>query len=218
MKYIIETNDLSKKIKIENILDNINIRLEEGNIYGFVGRNGSGKSMLFKTICGFVKPTEGEILVNGVDIYKKNTFPDDTRALIEKPKFLPHLTGFENLELLASIQNKIGTKKIIESLEKVGLLAYKDKKFGAYSLGMKQKLGIAQVLMEDPKILLLDEPFNGLDEQSAKNIRKILLIEKEKGKLILIATHIKEDVEILCDEVFYLDVGKIINHKIINKN
>jgi ABC-2 type transport system ATP-binding protein len=171
--------------------------------------------MLFKTICGFVRPTTGSVIVNNVDLYKTDTFPHDTRALIEKPKFLPHLTGFENLELLASIQKKIGTKEINHILEKVNLIKYMNKKYIEYSLGMRQKLGIAQVLMESPKIILLDEPFNGLDEDSAKTIRELLLKEKKNGKLILIATHIKEDVKVLCDEVFYMDGGKIIEHSII---
>ncbi len=193
MKSLIKINKLTKTINLDNILDDINIELNEGKIYGFVGRNGSGKSVLFKTICGFIRPTAGEVIVDNINIYKTDSFPKNTRALIEKPKFLPHLTGYENLELLASIQKKIGQKEINDILEKVDLLEYKDKKYGIYSLGMKQKLGIAQVLMEDPKVLLLDEPFNGLDDKSTKKIRELLIEEKKRGKLILIATHIKEE-------------------------
>lgn len=215
MKSLIKINKLTKTINLDNILDDINIELNEGKIYGFVGRNGSGKSVLFKTICGFIRPTAGEVIVDNINIYKTDSFPKNTRALIEKPKFLPHLTGYENLELLASIQKKIGQKEINDILEKVDLLEYKDKKYGIYSLGMKQKLGIAQVLMEDPKVLLLDEPFNGLDDKSTKKIRELLIEEKKRGKLILIATHIKEDITVLCDEVFYIDGGKISNHEVL---
>ena len=165
--------------------------------------------MLLKTICGFVKPDKGYVIVNGEDIYKNNTFPKNTAALIERPNYLPELTGFENLKMLASINKKIDDTEILNTLKKVNLLDEKDKKFKKYSLGMKQKLGIAQVLMENPDIMILDEPFNGLEEESANKIRKILLEEKEKGKLIIIATHIKEDIDELCNVIFHIDKGKI---------
>ena len=205
----IEIKNVSKTFQKQEVLKNVNMELEEGKIYGFIGPNGSGKSVLLKIICGFYEPTTGEVLFDGVNIIKNNTFPPDTRALIEKPNFLPDLTGRENLELLANIQRKIGLKEIDETLEKVGLAPDKDKLYHKYSLGMKQKLGIAQVLMEDPKIMILDEAFNGLDEKSSKNIRKQLLAEKEKKKIIILATHIKDDVSILCDEVYRFNDGVV---------
>ena len=205
----IEIKNVTKKIDKEMVLNDISLSLNSGTIYGLVGRNGSGKSMLLKTICGFVKPDKGYVIVNGEDIYKNNTFPKNTAALIERPNYLPELTGFENLKMLASINKKIDDTEILNTLKKVNLLDEKDKKFKKYSLGMKQKLGIAQVLMENPDIMILDEPFNGLEEESANKIRKILLEEKQKGKLIIIATHIKEDIDELCNVIFHIDKGKI---------
>lgn len=202
-------NNVSKKIGNDVILDDINLTFEEGKIYGLVGRNGSGKSMILKTICGFIKPDTGFVLINDNDIYKTCSFPDDTGALLDVPNYIPDLTGLENLQLLAQIQNKIGNDEIIEALKMVNLYESKDKKFKKYSLGMKQKLGIAQALMENPKIIILDEPFNGLEDESCEKIRKLLIDEKNKNKIIIIATHIKEDIESLCDVVYRVDNGKI---------
>lgn len=131
------------------------------------------------------------------------------RSIIEKPNFFPELTGYENLELLARIQNKIGKTEIEEALKKVNLYEEKDKRYSEYSLGMKQKLGIAQVLMEDPDIIILDEPFNGIENESVKKISRILKEEKEKGKLIIISTHIKEDLDNLSDFIYYFDAGEV---------
>lgn len=209
----LEIKNLSKKFENNLVLDNVNLELTEGKIYGFVGRNGSGKSVLLKIICGFYTPTSGEILLNGVNYLADNSFPEDTRSLIEKPSFLPHLTGYENLELLASIQNKIGKKEIEETLEKLNLTKEANKKYAKYSLGTKQKLGIAQVLMEDPKMIILDEPLNGVENDTAIKIREILKAEKEKGKLIIIASHIKEDIIQLADEVYEVSGGNIEKKK-----
>lgn len=205
----IEIKKVSKKFKDIKVLKNVSMTLESGHIYGFTGHNGSGKTVLLKLICAFLEPTTGEILFDGKNVIKENSFPPSTRALIEKPNFLSDLTGYENLELLARIQNIIGEKEIEDTLKKVGLEEDKEKLYYKYSLGMKQKLGIAQVLMEDPEILILDEPFNGLDENSIKNIRKILLKEKEKGKLIILATHDKEDIKVLCDEIYKFNDGTV---------
>ena len=150
----IEIKNVTKKFKDIIALESVNMVLEEGKIYGFVGHNGSGKSVLLKIICAFYEPTSGEVLFDGINVIKENSYPPDTRALIEKPNFLPELTGRENLLLLAQVQNKIGEKEIDEVLEAVGLKKVANKKYHQYSLGMKQKLGIAQVLMEDPKIML----------------------------------------------------------------
>lgn len=210
----LEIKHLSKKFGNNVVLNDINLTFNSGKIYGFIGRNGSGKSVLLKIICGFYPPTEGMILLDGKNYIKENEFPDDTRALIEKPKFLPDLTGFENLELLASIQNKIGKKEIDDILEKMNLTSEKDKKYNKYSLGTKQKLGIAQVLMENPKLIILDEPFNGVENETTNKIRKILLEEKKKGKIILLASHIKEDITTLADVVYEVDGGRIYKCKI----
>ena len=205
----LEIKNLEKKFGKNTILKDVNLTFTDGKIYGFVGRNGSGKSVFLKLICGFYTPTSGEILLDGVNYTLSNAFPENTRALIEKPKFLPDLTGYENLELLASLQNKIGQKEIEETLKKLNLFEEKDKKYSKYSLGMKQKLGIAQVLMEDPQLMIFDEPFNGVENETAANIRELLLQEQKKKKIILIASHIKEDITSLADVVYEFDGGKI---------
>ena len=205
----LEIKNLEKKFGKNTILKDVNLTFTDGKIYGFVGRNGSGKSVFLKLICGFYTPTSGEILLDGVNYTLSNAFPENTRALIEKPKFLPDLTGYENLELLASLQNKIGQKEIEETLKKLNLFEEKDKKYSKYSLGMKQKLGIAQVLMEDPQLMIFDEPFNGVENETAASIRELLLQEKKKKKIILIASHIKEDITSLADVVYEFDGGKI---------
>lgn len=212
----IEIKNVTKKFKDIAVLESVSMTLCEGKIYGFVGHNGSGKSVLLKIICAFYEPTSGEVLFDGINVIKENSYPPDTRALIEKPNFLSELTGKENLLLLAQVQNKIGEKEVDEMLDVVGLQKVANKKYYQYSLGMKQKLGIAQVLMENPKIMIFDEPFNGLDDESAKKIRNILLQEKEKGKIIILATHIKEDVDILCDEIYKFNDGVVIKENIKN--
>lgn len=201
--------DVSKKFGNNEVLKDVNIEFEDGKIYGFIGRNGSGKSVLLKMICGFYNVTSGEILLDGFNYLKNNSFPESTRALIEKPNFLPDLTGFENLKLLASIQNKIDDKKIRETLDEVYLTLESDKKYAKYSLGTKQKLGIAQVLMEDPKIIILDEPFNGVENDTASKIREILKKEKKKGKIIILASHIKDDIDGFADVIYEIDAGLV---------
>ena len=209
MKYKINIENLTKKLDENIVLDNINITFEEGKVYGIVGRNGSGKSLLFKTICGFLTPTSGKVFINDIDIYEKDVFPPSTRALIEKPNFINSLSGFQNLKLLADINKLIGDKEIDDSLKLVNLYNEKNKKFGKYSLGMKQKLGIASVIMENPKIIILDEPFNGIDKSSIEQIKKYLLNIKSE-KIIIIASHIESDINDLCDEIYEMDLGKII--------
>ena len=200
---------LSKIIDKNIILNDVNMNLESGNIYGFIGRNGSGKTMLLKMICGFVNPSSGNILIDDESIFQKNYFNNNIRALIEKPKFIDSLSGFDNLKLLANINNTIDDNTINYWLDKIGLLDEKNKLYSKYSLGMKQKLGIVQVLMEDPQIMIFDEPLNGIDEKSANIVRDILLKEKENGKLILISTHIKEDIETLCNVIYKFDNGNV---------
>lgn len=205
--------NVSKEFKKVPVLKNVNLEFEEGKIYGFVGRNGSGKSVLLKIMCNFYEPTTGEVLYDGVDIVKEKTYPPETRALIESPSFLPDLTGFENLKLLAAIQHKIGDEDIVKTLKLVNLDDEMNKKYSNYSLGMKQKLGIAQVLMENPKVIILDEPFNGVENETVKKLRKVLLDEKEKGKIIILASHIKDDIEELADVVYEVDAGNVTKRK-----
>lgn len=212
----IEVKNVRKDFKKINVLHDLNITFESGKIYGLIGRNGSGKSVFLKMICGFYEPTEGEILFDGVNIIKEKTFPSNTRALIEKPCFLPDLTGLENLQLLASIQKKINSDDINKTLKDVNLYDERNKKYSQYSLGMKQKLGIAQVLMENPDVIILDEPFNGIENSTADKLRKLLLNEKKNGKIIIVASHIKEDIEILVDELYEFDGGTIT--KKVSKN
>ncbi len=205
----LEIKSVTKIFDNTKVLDNVNLTLTSGKIYGFVGRNGSGKSVLMKIICNFYNLSEGKILLDGEDYISKRSFPKDTRALIEKPNFLPNLTGLENLELLASIQNKVDTEIIKSWLKKLNLDKEMNKVYSKYSLGTKQKLGIAQVLMEDPKLIILDEPFNGVDEETVNNIKLILKEEKNRDKIIIIASHIKEDIDSLCDVVFKVDSGSV---------
>lgn len=203
----ITVNNLTKEFKQITVVNNVSASFESGKIYGLIGRNGSGKSVFLKMLCGFYVPTSGEILFDGVDYIKENGFPKNTRAMIEKPDFIPDLTGFENLKLLASIQNKIGDEEIIKALEEVNLINDKDKKFSKYSLGMKQKLGIAQVIMENPDVMIFDEPFNGIEEETVIKLRNTLKKYASEGKLIIIASHIKEDIETLIDCVYKFDNG-----------
>ena len=205
----IVVKNVSKKFKKVTILENINMKFESGKIYGIVGRNGSGKSVFLKILCSFYKPTTGEILFDNINYNSNNNFPPSVRALIENPTFFPDLTGFENLKLLSSIQNKIGDEEIIKTLDQVNLLSEKDKKYSEYSLGMKQKLGIAQVLMENPDVMIFDELFNGIEEKTVEKIRNILLELKNQNKIIIVTSHIKEDIDILSDEVYKFDCGRV---------
>lgn len=205
----IEVKNVSKSFKNIDVLTNIDITFEGGHIYGLIGRNGSGKSVFLKMLCGFYEPTIGDILYDGESIVKSGIYPPNTRAIIEKPTFLSDLSGYDNLLLLANIQNKIGKEEIEKTMEKVNILEEKNKKYSKYSMGTKQKLGIAQVLMEDPEVMIFDEPFNGIENETAEKLRKVLLEEKEKGKLIILASHIKEDIIELADVVYEVNSGKI---------
>lgn len=207
----IETKNLTKKIGNDIILNNVSTKFENMKIYGIVGRNGSGKTMFLKSLCGFLTPTSGTVIINKKDIYKDDSFANNIGLSFSNSNYIKELTGLENLELVASINKKISKKDIIEALKKVNLFSEKDKKYSKYSLGMRQKLDIAQAIMENPDILLLDEPFNGLDNESVLLIKKMLLEFKKNGKTIIIATHIKEDIENFCDEVIRFDAGSIIN-------
>lgn len=199
---LIELKNVSKSYKGLPLFENVTVSFEEGKIYGIVGHNGSGKSVLFKMMCGFVFPDQGSIFVKGKELGKNNRFPENFGIIIERPGYLGDKTGFENLRYLADIQNRISDEKIKETLEKVGLSHTIKQKVKNYSLGMKQKLAIAQAIMEDQEILLLDEPFNGLDIDSIENIRNILKELNAEGKTIILTSHNNEDIAILCEHVY----------------
>ena len=194
----------------ETVLNDVSLTVGRGEIAGLVGNNGSGKTVLMKCICGFLKPERGEITVSGRRIGRDCDFPPDLGLIIETPGFLPSMSGYRNLRTLATLRGIIGKTEILDTLRRVGLYDARRKFVSKYSLGMRQRLGIAQAIMEDPDILLLDEPLNGLDNEGVEEIRKVLLSLKEKGKLIILASHSKEDIQILCDTVFRMDHGKII--------
>jgi len=204
---MIKIDGLSLKIKTADILKNVNVEFEKGKIHGLIGRNGSGKTMLMKCICGFVKPTNGRVTVAGKQIGKNCDFPENVGIIIETPGFIPYYSGYKNLKLLADLNKKIDGEKIKETMKQVGLDPALKRHVRKYSLGMRQRLGLAQAIMEDPELLILDEPMNGLDKDGVSDMRKYLLDLKDQGKTILIASHSAEDIEILCDTVCEMDKG-----------
>lgn len=206
-------NELTKKIHNSIVLDNINVTFESGKIYGLSGKNGSGKTMLMRSICGLIRPSSGNISIDGAILGKDISFPPSIGVLIENPAFISKYTGFKNLKMLASIQNKISDNDIKKILEDVGLNPEDKRSYRKYSLGMKQRLGIACALMENPDIILLDEPINALDESGINLVKKLLLSAREKGSIIIISCHDKEELEFLSDEIYTLYDGKIIEHK-----
>lgn len=206
----IAIDHLVKRFKETTVLNDITLNFESGKIHGLIGRNGSGKTMLLKVICGFVPPTSGSVTVDGRVVGKDIDIPDNMGIIIEAPGFLPQYTAYKNLMLLAMIKGGVSKDKIIASIERVGLDSSSKKHVGKYSLGMRQRLGLAQAIMEDPDILLLDEPMNGLDNHGVDDIRVLLQSLKEAEKTIILASHSKEDIEILCDTVTELDKGTVI--------
>lgn len=209
MKKMIEIKNVTKQFKEEIVLKDVTLDLYDNKIYGFTGRNGSGKSILFKLLSGYMRPSQGEIIVNGKVLGKECDFPEELGALIENPGFLRYESGFANLNYLANIQNIIGRKEVERAMEMVGLNPKSKKHVGKYSLGMQQRLGIAQAFMEQPKLVILDEPMNALDDAGVELIRKLILDYKGEGRIILLASHNKEDVELMCDEVYHLNNGKV---------
>lgn len=207
----IQLSSLTKVFGKQTVLSNIFLSFEKGKIHGLVGRNGSGKTMIFRCICGYVAPTKGHVVVDGLTIGKDIAFPKNMGLILETPGFLPHLSGKKNLEMLYTISHKTNHEAIAVAMEKVGLDYRNQKPVSKYSLGMRQRLGIAQAIMENPALLVLDEPFNGLDNQGTAHIRQLLLALKNQGTTILLASHNPLDIETLCDTVHYLDGGKIIS-------
>lgn len=210
---IIKVMHATKSFGEEKVLQDVTVDFEKGKIHGIIGRNGSGKTMLFKCICGLISLSSGEIMVDGKKIGKDTDVPEQVGMIIEAPGFLPDYSGYGNLRLLASINNKIKKEAIFAAMEKVGLEPESKKHVRKYSLGMKQRLGIAQAIMENPRILIFDEPFNGLDNQGVEDMRKLFLELKEEGKTILIASHNSEDIKILCDYVYSMEAGKLSSHE-----
>ena len=207
MENCIEVQNVVKRFRDQVVLKNLSISFEKGQIHGIVGRNGSGKTVLFKCICGLMHPEEGVIRVNGKRVGRDVDMPEDIGAIIEAPGFLPNYSGYKNLRFLANIRRKIGKEEILNVLKTVGLDPESRKHVGKYSLGMRQRLGIAQAIMEDPEILILDEPMNGLDNAGVQDIRALLLELKAQGKTILLASHNHEDIAALCDTVHEMDGG-----------
>ncbi len=207
---MLKISGLSKKFKKRVILDHINLELEFGNIYGFIGANGSGKSVFFKTICGFLKADGGTVALDDKVIGKDIDFLPELGVLIEKPGFIENYTQYDNLKYLAQIKNIINDEDIRTALEMVGLELDNNEKVKNFSLGMRQRLAIAQAIMENQKIIILDEPFNGLDKQGAAQIKQLLLELKSPDRLILLTSHISGDIEELSDYIFEFTAGKIV--------
>lgn len=205
--------NVSKKIKDRQILSDINLSLESGMIYGFVGRNGSGKTMLFRALAGLIRIDFGEITCDGRVLHKDMDVLENIGLVIENAGLYPELTGFKNLKMLAEINNKISDDDIKAAIRRVGLDPEDKRTFRKYSLGMKQRIVIAQAIMEKPDIIMLDEPTNALDESGVKEIRNIILEEKKRGAMILIASHSKEDIDLLTDRVFYMENGRLYDRR-----
>lgn len=209
MNHIIEVKNVYKSFKNIEVLHDVSLQADAGSICGIIGRNGSGKTVLFKCICGFLQSDRGEIQIEGKAVGKDKSTLSNLGIIIESPGFLRHYSGYKNLEFLMGLNGKADREKINAVLDLVGLAEQKNKKVGKYSMGMRQRLGIAQAIMEEQNILILDEPMNGLDNQGVEDIRKLLLKLKEKGTAILLASHNQEDIRQLCDFVYEMDSGRI---------
>ena len=208
MAYV-EITSLTKELKKKTVLNQITVSFEQGKIYGLYGRNGCGKTMLLRAIAGLIYPTSGRIVVGGKELHKEISFPESVGVIIENTSLLPQFDAYTNLKHLAEIKKTATEEDIWAALDWVGL-AEEKKKVRAYSLGMRQKLAIAQAIFEKPELLLLDEPTNALDEESVERIREILLEEKKRGAAIILASHNKEDMTYLCDEMVHMADGKIV--------
>ena len=207
MNVAVSVQNVSRDFGQERVLHNISRDFEAGKIHGIVGNNGSGKTVLMKCICGFLIPTEGRIIVNGKHIGVDVDFPQDLGLIIESPGFLPNLSGLKNLEILASLNLKIGLSEVADAIRRVGLDPLMKKPVSKYSLGMRQRLGIAQAIMENPTLLILDEPLNGLDKHGVKEMRTLIRGLRDEGKTILLASHNQGDIDELCDTVCEMDAG-----------
>lgn len=205
--YMIEIEGVNLTLSKQQILKEITLKLEPGKIYGVVGKNGSGKSMLFKCICGFIRPQTGTIKVFGKLIGKERDFPENTGILIEAPGFIPYYSGYKNLKLLADLNGTCGREQIEKYMNLVGLDSKMKKPVKKYSLGMKQRLGIAQAVMEEPDLIIMDEPMNALDKEGILEMREFFKKLRECGKTILLTSHNFEDIQVLCDRVYEMEHG-----------
>lgn len=203
----IKMNNVCKKVKGADLLSDISLTMESGNIYGFVGDNGAGKTVLFKILLGLMKKTSGSITINGAEL---NDLLQDVGFVIERPEYIPYYNAFKNLAVIAAYHKKADHARIREVLTMFGLEPEDKKTVGKYSLGMKQKLALAMVFLEDPAILILDEPLSALDESSVSHAREKILEAKAQGKLIVVASHYKEDIQSLCDVVYKMKAGRIV--------
>lgn len=210
---MIEIKKMTKSFNGKIVLNEVSFFSETGSITGIIGRNGSGKTVLFKCICGFLRPDSGQIILDYKDVTGIRERNGIIGAIIEEPGFLPDVSGYKNLKYLALLRGKIGAREILHALDQVGLCAEKDKKVKKYSMGMRQRLGIAQALMENPPVIILDEPMNGLDEQGVKDMRELFLELKNQKKTILLTSHSKEDIDVLCDHVYRIDRGILTNER-----
>lgn len=205
----IEVHEYEKVVSSNKLLSNINMSLSSGNIYGFQGKNGSGKTMLMRAISGLILPTSGYVEVDGKRIGKDMDFPQDIGVLIENPGFIGSYSGFKNLKLLASLKNKVKDEQICKLMKQLALDPNDEKKYRKYSLGMKQKLGIIAAIMEEPEIIILDEPFNALDEKSCEIVNEMLFKIKANNKIIIIACHDKEELFKIADVVYVIENGEV---------
>lgn len=207
----IKITSLTKKIGKSVVLENINLEFKGGRIYGLRGKNGSGKTMLMRVISGLILPTSGNVEINGKILGKDMSFPESIGILLENPAFIDSFSGYRNLKALADINRLISEEDIKETIQRAGLNPEDKKKYKKYSLGMKQRLGIAAAVMEKPEIILLDEPINALDESGVKEIRDLLFELKSEERIIIVACHDREELEYLADEIIEISDGKICN-------
>ncbi len=207
----IEIINYTKNLSHNCVLNNISLTLESGHIYGFTGKNGSGKTMLMRAVCGLITPSSGEVRIDGKVLGRDISFPESVGVLIENPGFTSSFSGFKNLKFLAQIQNRINDEDIKSAMENVGLDPEDKKSFRKYSLGMKQKLGIAAAIMEKPKLLILDEPFNALDEETVNKIRGIIKSYKSKDHIVILSCHDRDEIDSLCDMIIEIKSGAISN-------
>lgn len=208
---MITVEHVTKHFRDQTVLNDVCCSFEDGKIHGIVGSNGSGKTVFMKCICGFLFPDSGRVLIDGKQVGKDFDFPPSLGLIIEAPGFLPSRSGMGNLKLLAAIRHKVKKEDLIRAMERVGLDPAMKKPVGKYSLGMRQRLGLAQAIMEDPKLLILDEPFNGLDKHGVAEIRSLLILLRAEGKTIILSSHNQEDIDFLCDSVIRIDAGTLYN-------
>ena len=205
----LEAVKIGKTIKGREVLKDVTLSLQSGNVYGFVGPNGSGKTMLFRALSGLMKPTAGRVLLDDRELHVDFDVLPSMGIVLENAGLYPEKTGLQNLQYLAGLRKRVGDKEIREAIQRVGLDPDDKRTYRKYSLGMKQRIVIAQAIMESPDVLFLDEPCNSLDEEGVERIRKIIREEKDRGALILLASHVREDMELLADEVYEVREGRV---------